>query len=169
MAHSGFSRKTSLAHNNKLSLRNISCKMAHYLMFFSNSDFILQSLEEDYRSLTVHWSNLKVLPSAILSSPDSSWEQTVWFLAVCLSAALTKEWEIHCGWEQASHSWNMFRDQILCLPSAEKAIIRVVCIIYYFGLSMFLLPSIPRTNENEPNYSGLNRVLSAISVTASLL
>lgn len=72
MAHAGFSGKASIAHNNKLSLHNISCKMAHYLMSFSNSDFISQSWKEDYRSLTVYWSNLKGLPSAILSSPDSS-------------------------------------------------------------------------------------------------
>lgn len=45
MAHAGFNMKASIAHSHKLSLHNISWKMAHYLMFSSNSDFILQSFE----------------------------------------------------------------------------------------------------------------------------
>ena len=39
-------------------------------------------------------------------------------------------------------------------PLNRKAILRVVCIIYYFGLSTFLLCFVPRKNESEPNYSG---------------
>ena len=45
MVHAGFSMKASVARSNKLSLHNISFKMAHSLMFFSNSDSILQSSE----------------------------------------------------------------------------------------------------------------------------
>lgn len=45
MVHAGFSMKASVARSNKLSLHNISLKMAHSLMFCSNSDSILQSFE----------------------------------------------------------------------------------------------------------------------------
>lgn len=45
MVHAGFSMKASVAPSNKLNSHTISLKMAHSLMFFSNSDSILQSFE----------------------------------------------------------------------------------------------------------------------------
>lgn len=50
----------------------------------------------------------------------------------------------------------MFREQILCLshPLIVKVILGVDWSLYYFELSLFLLPLVPRTNESEPDYCG---------------
>ena len=45
MVHAGFGMKASTAHSNKLSLHNKSLKMAHSLMFLSNSDLILHGFD----------------------------------------------------------------------------------------------------------------------------